>query len=74
MIPRMVSHVFDNILSAPSEMEFEIKVSMVEIYMEKIRDLIDPTKTDLKIREEKSKGVFIENVTEFSVSEEGEVY
>ena len=74
MIPRMVSHVFDTILSAPSEMEYEIKVSMVEIYMEKIRDLIDPTKTDLKIREERSKGVFIDNVTEFSVSEEGEVY
>ena len=47
---------------------------MIEIYMEKIRDLIDPSKTDLKVREERNKGVFIENVTEFSVSEEGEVY
>ena len=74
MIPRMVSHVFDEILSAPSEIEFEIKVSMIEIYMEKIRDLIEPSKTDLKIREERSKGVYIENVTEISVAEEGEVY
>ena len=55
-------------------MEYEIKVSMIEIYMEKIRDLIDPSKTDLKVREERNKGVFIENVTEFSVSDEGEVY
>ena len=70
----MVSHVFDEILNAPQEMEYEIKVSMIEIYMEKIRDLIDPSKTDLKVREERNKGVFIENVTEFSVSEEGEVY
>jgi kinesin family protein 5 len=74
MIPRMVSHVFDCISSASEEMEFEIKVSMCEIYMEKIRDLIDPTKTDLKVREDKSKGVFIDGITEFSVSEEGEVY
>ena len=74
MIPRMVSHVFDQILAAPPEMEFEIKVSMIEIYMEKVRDLVDPTKTDLKVREDRNKGVYIENVTEISVSEEGEVY
>ena len=55
-------------------MEFEIKISMIEIYMEKVRDLIDPTKTDLKIREERSKGVFVEGVTEVSVVEEAEVY
>lgn len=42
--------------------------------MEKVRDLIDPTKTDLKIREERSKGVFVENVTEISVTDENEIY
>ena len=47
---------------------------MVEIYMEKVHDLINPSAQNLKIREEKGKGVYIENVTEISVSDEGEVY
>ena len=55
-------------------MEFEVKVSMVEIYMEKVHDLINPSIQNLKIREEKGKGVYIENVTEIYVSDEGEVY
>jgi len=74
MIPRMVSHIFEEISNAGSEMEFQVKVSMVEIYMEKVHDLINPSAQDLKIREEKGKGVYIENVTEIYVSEEGEVY
>ena len=74
MIPRMVSHIFQEIGNAPQEMEFQVNVSMVEIYMEKVHDLINPSAQNLKIREEKGKGVYIENVTEISVSDEGEVY
>jgi hypothetical protein len=40
---------------------------LIEIYMERIRDLFDPSKTDLKIREDKSKGIWIENVSEICV-------
>ena len=59
MIPRMVSHIFQEIGNAPQEMEFQVNVSMVEIYMERIRDLIDPSKDNLRIHEEKGKGVYI---------------
>ena len=55
-------------------MEFEVKVSMVEIYMEKVHDLINPSIQNLKIREEKGKGVYIENVTEIFVADVAEVY
>lgn len=64
MIPRMVSLVFSQILAAPNEIEFTVKVSMIEIYMEKIRDLLEPSKTDLKVREDKKRGVYIEDVNE----------
>ena len=74
MIPRMVSHIFEEIGNAGHEMEFVVKVSMVEIYMEKVHDLINPSAQDLKIREERGKGVYIENVTEIYVTEEAEVY
>ena len=59
VIPRMVSFVFDKIRSAPSEMVFEVKVSMIEIYMEKIQDLLDRSKTNLKVAEDSKKGVII---------------
>ena len=74
MIPRMVSLVFSQILQAPNDIEFTVKVSMIEIYMEKIRDLIEPAKTDLKIREDKKRGIYIEDICETFVTEESEVY
>jgi len=47
-------------------MEFIFKVSYVEIYLEKIRDLLDQhrLKTNLTIREDKLKGIYIAGVTE----------
>jgi kinesin family member 5 len=50
LLPRSVEAIFERISSSPNYLEFRIKVSMIEIYMEKIRDLLDPAKTDLKIR------------------------
>ena len=51
IIPRMVSTVFKKIEEAPVEIEFTVNVSMIEIYMENINDLIDPSKKNLKIFE-----------------------
>ena len=47
---------------------------MIEIYMEKIQDLLDRSKTNLKVAEDKLKGIFIQDVTEQNVVEETEVY
>ena len=74
MIPRMVSLVFSQILQAPNDIEFTVKVSMIEIYMEKIRDLINPTNDNLRIHEEKGKGVYMQDVEEVFISQEREVY
>jgi len=47
---------------------------MAEVYKEKIKDLLDTSKTDLDVREDKVKGPYIKNITEqFCVSEQ-EVY
>ena len=56
IIPRMVRTVFNRIETASENIEFSVQVSMCEIYNEKIKDLINPTLTDLKIHEEKGKG------------------
>jgi kinesin family protein 5 len=45
----MVNTVFEEISSSPEHIEFRIKVSIVEIYMEKIRDLLDISKSNLNV-------------------------
>lgn len=64
IIPRMVRTVFNRIDTASDAVEFSVKVSMIEIYMEKIRDLLEPKKDNIKIHEEKSKGVYMSDLTE----------
>lgn len=51
-----------------------MKISMVEIYNEKIKDLLDLTKTDLKIRSNKKEGIFLEGITEKYILSEEEAF
>jgi len=62
LIPRIINAIFDGIMES-QEMEYTIKVSYIEIYLENIRDLLDPVNNNLKIRESKSKGIYIQGVT-----------
>ena len=70
----MVSNVFDEITKSPDHIEYHIKISIIEIYMEKIRDLLDTSKTNLQIREDRLHGVYIKDATENYISDEEEVY
>lgn len=45
-------------------LDIRIKLSMVEIYNEKIIDLLSGSRVCLRLRENKKKGVFIDNLTE----------
>ena len=74
VIPRMVKGIFSRIVEAPEDVEFSMKVSFLEIYNEKIRDLLDPKKVNLKIHENKEKGVYVKDMTESYVGTEDEVY
>jgi len=73
IIPRIIETVFMGVEEAEEKLEFLVKVSYIEIYMEKIRDLLNPAKTDLKIRENRDKSVYIENVTESYVASQADV-
>eukprot|EP01022_Parablepharisma_sp_SALTPOND_P014511 TRINITY_DN197_c0_g1_i3.p1 TRINITY_DN197_c0_g1~~TRINITY_DN197_c0_g1_i3.p1 ORF type:complete len:948 (+),score=117.39 TRINITY_DN197_c0_g1_i3:5507-8350(+) len=74
IIPRMVDTVFEKISQASETMEFTVKASMLEIYNEKIRDLLDPSKNNLNVREEKQKGIYVDGLTEKSIGSQDEVY
>jgi len=64
IIPRMVEHVFDAIMGEEMDMyQYFVRVSYVEIYNEKIRDLLEPANQDLRVREHRDKGVYIEDAS-----------
>ena len=50
------------------ETEFKISMQYVEIYNEKIKDLLNPTDANLDVREVPSKGTYVAGATEKPVS------
>eukprot|EP00826_Nyctotherus_ovalis_P022017 TRINITY_DN17208_c0_g1_i3.p1 TRINITY_DN17208_c0_g1~~TRINITY_DN17208_c0_g1_i3.p1 ORF type:complete len:716 (-),score=267.91 TRINITY_DN17208_c0_g1_i3:108-2255(-) len=74
LVPRLVGELFDKIEEASEAIEFVIGVAMIEIYNEKIKDLLDPSKDNLSVREERIRGVFVENLTEVSIGTAEDIY
>ncbi|KAF9112249.1 hypothetical protein BGX27_003722 [Mortierella sp. AM989] len=74
IIPRIVDQIFTSILASPVSMEYTVKVSYMEIYMEKIRDLLNPVNDNLPIHEEKSRGVYVKGLFEVYVSSVSEIH
>lgn len=40
IIPRIVEQIFESIMTADESIEYTVKVSYMEIYMERIKDLL----------------------------------
>ena len=92
IIPRITEQIFQSIVESDAHLEYFVKVSYMEIYLERIRDLLQrecgqiyfilPTLTcfnsaqndNLQIHEEKSKGVYVKNLSDYYVSSAREVY
>lgn len=72
IMPRMMDQVF-SIVENNSMIEFKITISVVELYQEKLKDLLDPSKVNLNIREDKNKSVYIEGVTEIIAKSSSDV-
>ncbi len=73
IIPRIVNDIFNHIYGMEENLEFHIKVSYFEIYMEKVQDLLDPSKVNLAIHEDENKSVYVKGATERFVSSPQEV-
>ena len=74
IIPRIVEQMFTSILSSPGNIEYTVGVSYMEIYMERIRDLLMPQNDNLPIHEEKSRGVYVKGLMQLYVSSVQDVY
>lgn len=72
--PRMVETLFQMIESADANIEFQFKVSYVEIYKEVLRDLLDANAKP-RIREEPGgRGIFLSDTTVYHAANQQEVY
>lgn len=74
MIPRMFDRLFKLIEEADEAVEFTVKVSFLEIYMEKIMDLLDPKKSNLNVRRDPNQGVYVKDATEIYVNNSDEMF
>ncbi|KAK3391011.1 P-loop containing nucleoside triphosphate hydrolase protein [Podospora didyma] len=74
VIPRIVEQIFASILSSAANIEYTVRVSYMEIYMERIRDLLAPQNDNLPVHEEKNRGVYVKGLLEIYVSSVQEVF
>lgn len=75
IIPRSVEEIFHYIQNtANSNIRFLVRASYLQIYNEVISDLLKPERTNLSIREDRKKGVFVEGLSEWVVRSPKEVY
>ncbi|KAI9296806.1 kinesin heavy chain [Neoconidiobolus thromboides FSU 785] len=72
--PRIIETIFESIYASTSNIEYLVKVSYMEIYMEKIKDLLNPVNDNLPIHEDKVNGIYVKGMTELYVSSVEEVY
>ncbi|CAK7329803.1 unnamed protein product [Dovyalis caffra] len=72
MTPRIFEFLFARIqaeeeIRKDERLKYNCKCSFLEIYNEQITDLLDPSSTNLLLREDVKKGVYVENLSEFEV-------
>ena len=67
IIPRVVEEIFKRVEKSDNSIDFQFKLSVMEIYKEVMYDLFTHG-NNLKIIENKEKGVYIENLSEVYLS------
>ncbi|XP_003971969.1 kinesin-like protein KIF3C isoform X2 [Takifugu rubripes] len=66
VIPNAFDHVFTHISRSQSDKQYLVRASYLEIYLEEIRDLLDPKHggtRSLELRESPESGVYVRNLT-----------
>jgi len=67
IIPRAINDIFRHIEESTDDIEYTIQVSFLEIYLEKVRDLLSPKHVNMKIRETKDHDIYVEGLKEIYV-------
>lgn len=70
VIPRAASQIFDTVNSDYGEIEYILKCSMLEIYKENLRDLLQAQPINLKIKQCPRRGIYVSGLTEVCITSE----
>ncbi len=78
IVPISCEEIFKQITKTTNnELKYEVMVSMLEIYNEKVHDLLFPVSKrpsgGLKVRESRTIGVFVEGLTKYPVTSYEEI-
>ena len=63
IIPRAAAHIFSAAEEQSGAIEWTVKCSILEIYNEKVQDLLSVENTNLQIKENGLSGIYVENLT-----------
>ncbi|XP_054910228.1 kinesin-like protein KIF3C isoform X1 [Poeciliopsis prolifica] len=66
VIPNAFDHIFTHISRSQSDKQYLVRASYLEIYLEEIRDLLDPNHSNtrgLELRESPETGVYVQDLT-----------
>jgi len=74
VIPRSAAMLFEEIEKRPTGWQFEIDASYLEIYMERINDLLDPDKVNLDLKEDKLHGIYVDKISREAIGKLDDVY
>ena len=75
IIPRAIEQIFGHIQRyASPRMRFLVRASYLQIYNEAISDLLKPERSNLTIREDKKRGVYVDGLSEWVVRSPAEIY
>lgn len=75
LIPRICRELFTSIANAPANVSYHVEVSYLEIYNERVRDLLNPQSSGgLRVREHPVLGPYVEDLTKAAVSSYSDVF
>ena len=74
IIPRIVEDIFNYVEKADDNVDFQFKLSVLEIYKEVLYDLLGNTNSEIKIQENPVTGVFIDGLSEVYLSSLSEFF
>ncbi|GFQ92820.1 kinesin-like protein KIF13A [Trichonephila clavata] len=75
LIPRLCDALFERIDASGKQSDYKVEVSYMEIYNEKVHDLLDPKgcKQTLKVREHNILGPYVDGLSTLAVSSYEEI-
>ncbi|GMR36091.1 hypothetical protein PMAYCL1PPCAC_06286, partial [Pristionchus mayeri] len=72
IIPRLCKNLFERI-EGIADAKCTVEVSYMEIYCEKVKDLLSPSSSSLRVREHPSLGPYVDDLTKMAVEDYEEI-